>query len=205
MEITDNEDKLFYQKLNIIFEQKNIRNTTIEELEKKLNKDGFSTTLNNVIERAERLAKIEIFKCGKMFIKQANLKLEKEENKFHEILSNINEIKNIFDKETIFQIKEEKLEKFFNLFTSEEELVNELTKLKELFTIDDDDENIIDYLNFNFRREKTKQIVSSYIKTIEILHLGFNKFINTKEIINRLSELNMNEKDFEEENTKIKN
>ena len=204
MEITDNEDKLFYQKLNIIFEQKNIRNTTIEELEKKLNKDGFSTTLNNVIERAERLSKIEIFKCGKMFIKQANLKLEKEENKFHEILSNINEIKNIFDKETIFQIKEEKLEKFFNLFTSEEELVNELTKLKELFTIDDDDENIIDYLNFNFRREKTKQIVSSYIKTIEILHLGFNKFINIKEIINRLSELNMDEKDFEEENIKNK-
>ena len=208
MEITDNEDKIIYQKiiyLNSNFDNKNIKNKKIANIEKSINKDGFLNNFNNLFERAQKLEKIENFKIGKMFIKQAKIKLEKEENKFQEILSNINEIKNIFDKEMIFQIKEEKLEKFFNLFISEEELIEEITKLKELFMIDEEDELMMEFFKFNFRKEITKKIVSSYINTLEILNIGFNKFTDINKIIERISELNPTEEDFKEENMKNKN
>ena len=207
MEITDNEDKIIYQKviyLNSNFDNKNIKNITIANIEKSLNKDGFLNIFNNLYERAQKLEKIENFKTGKMFIKQVNIKLEKEENKFQEIVSNINEIKNIFDKETIFQIKEEKLEKFFNLFISEEELIEEITKLKELFMIDEEDELMMEFFKFNFLKEITKKIISSYINTLEILNLEYNTFTNIKKIIERISELNITQEDFKKENMKNK-
>ena len=208
MGITDNEDKIFFQKiiyLNSNFENKKIQNITIEKMENYLNKQGFLTNLNNLVERAQRLKKIENFKCGKMFIQQVDIQIEKEENKFQEILSNINEIKDFFDKETIFQIKDGKLEKFLNLFSSEEEFIEEVKKLKELFMIEEDDKKIMEYLKFIFKKEITKSIVTSYIKTIEILKLEFNKFTNIKNIMERISELNIIEEDFEGEtmNNKI--
>lgn len=208
IEITDSEDKIFFQKikyLNSNFDNKGIHNITIQKIEKYLNKDGFLTNFNNIIERAQKLNNIEKFKCGKMFINQVKIKMEKEENKFQEIISNINQIKNFFEKEMIFQIKEEQLEKFFNLFINEDEIIEEINKLKELFSIENDDEKIVEYLKYNFLKEKTKKIVLSYINTIEILHLKYNIFINIKNIIERISELNINEKDFEGENIKNKN
>ena len=202
MEITDNEDKIFLQKINFLntnFENKDNQNITIEKIEKYLNKDNFLCNLNNLVERAQKLEEIENFECGKMLIKQVGIKIEKEENKFQEILSNLNEIKNLFDKETIFQMKEEKLEKFLNLFSSEEDFIKEIIKLKELFMIEDDDSKIMDYLKYNFRKEITKKIVFSYINTLDILNLEYTKFINIKNIVEKISELNSNEKDFESE------
>ena len=207
MEITDNEDKIFFQKINFLnsnFENKDIQNLTIEKIEKYLNKDCFLINLNNLFERAQKLEKIDNFECGKMFIKQVDIKNEKEENKYQEILINLNEIKNIFDKETISQMKEETLERFLNLFSSEEDFIKEIKNLKELFMIEEDDENIMEYLKYNFRKQITKKIVLSYINTLDALNLEYTKFTNIKNLFEKISELNSKEKDFESEIIQIK-
>ena len=103
-----------------------------------------------------------------MCIKLVKLKIGKEESIFEEIITNLNEINNLFDKETLFQISEGKLIKYLNLFNNEKSFLEELKKLKQFFEIEDkENDEMIEYLKYIFRKERIKNIVMSYQNTNE--------------------------------------
>ncbi len=203
MEITNNEDKIFNQRINCLnsafTDEKTLQNT-LQKIDTILNKEGLLIKLNKIYERAKKFQIIEQFECGKMFIQIVETKLEKEEIKFEEIISNLNEMKQIFEKETLFQMNEGKFIKFLNLFNNEESFLQELKKLKEFFGIEDkENDEIIEYLKFNFRKEITKNIALSYMNTIKILNLKIIVFTNLQNIINRINELESNNKEIDKE------
>ena len=105
IETTDNKDKIFNQKLNKFNEIKN--NSSLQIIEQKLNEDRFLIHLNEIFERAKHFQIIEQFEIGKMFIKIVKLKIEKEESKFEEIITNLNEIKIYLIKKLCFKLVKE--------------------------------------------------------------------------------------------------
>lgn len=134
IELSDNEDKKIMQRINYLLSSfktnKDLENKTLNNLEKYLTKDNFLYKLNGLFERSKTFKLIENFQCGKMFIKMIDIKLEKKELKFQEITSFINDLKNIFNEETIKNINEGKFIKFLNLFPTEDLFLEEIKELK---------------------------------------------------------------------------
>ena len=100
-------------------------------------------------------------------------------------------------------MKENKFINFLNLFSSEKLLLDEINKLKKFFKIDEGNEEMNEYLRYNFKREFTKKVVFSYIKTIKRLNLCPNIFDKIDNIMNRLLELDNSKSIIEKETIQI--
>ena len=145
-------------------------------MKQHFNKDGCLDTLNKIVERANYIELIENLEYGKIIISKVVPKLEKEEKKYEEIKKCMEEISNIFYKNTITRIKETIFKKFLNLFQSEELFYEELNKLKSLFKIKENEN--LDYLVFNFKNEFLKKIIFSYENILQKLNLNLNIISN---------------------------
>ena len=189
LNITDNKDKSFVQKLQTIsniFEKD--KHKPLEKITQIIDNE-FMKKLNSIIERAKKFNKISFFKCLNLYLGKIQLKIEKEEQKFEDLLKDINEFRNLFDLETIEKINEIERKNFFNLFSSEEELFDELKKLKDFFEIYEENENLNAYLKFCFTKELTKTIVAAYMKTIKLLKLNEDIYESFEDIREKISDL----------------
>ena len=159
-----------------------------------LNDKNFKYELDKLYKRAQKFNKIkELGKTASIFLSDLENKVEKEEKKIKILENKIINLKNILSEKTINEIDNNFINEFLLLFSNDNEMIDEINKLKTYFKYEEDTSIIEKYLSFKLRKLITKKTINGFIDIIQTLQLNKTHFYN------KLIELNQSILDLEKE------
>ena len=127
---------------------------TLKKFLKSLNEKNFIQSLDKLYERAQKFNKMRALKTSLIFMNEIENRVDKEEGKIRFLETKINDMRKILTKSTIDEINVGILNDFLSLFSSENELLEEINNLKNYFKSTEDTTIIEKYLIFNLKKNK---------------------------------------------------
>ena len=197
--------KLKYKIAMKINEIKNPLNKFIKSIKEK----NFFEKLEQLFERSIKYKEIKTLKVSAIFITELENKVDKEIEKISYLENRINEMRKIFSLSSIKDIDKSIFEEFLFLFENENELKNEISIMEKYFKMTNIDLIIEKYLIYKYKYLKLINTLNNLIAIINQFNLTKTTFFEKiNDLKNKIVELNVLEKDFnenklDEENKKL--
>ena len=173
---------------------------SIKKFEKSLEEKGFINRLDKLYERAQKYNKMIILKTSLIFMNELENRVDKEDGKIKFLEAKINDIRKILSIKTINEINNKLLLDFLSIFENENELLNEISNLKNYFKVSDDTSLIEKYLSFHLKKYKIHNTILGFLDLIKIFKLEQTDFYNKlDELKNKIIDLEKVENENETE------